>query len=88
MAYSAFKSFDENKIDKQVRAGKHSLIVDYDLESIPSDYIKPLKSAILVTYNNTGSDVRINPILEAGSPFRFRRVVESECFTSETREFR
>jgi len=42
-----------------------SLIVDYDLESIPSDYIKPLKSAILVTYNNTGSDVRINPILEA-----------------------
>ena len=65
LMYSAYLSWDENRINQQVLRGVHPLIKDFDLDSVPRHYSKPLKSAINYAYHNLIIDERINPIVYA-----------------------
>jgi len=65
LLYSAYLSWDEDRIVEQVRSGTHPLVTEYDVSSVPDGYVKPLKSALVKAYNKPAfRDDKINPIID------------------------
>lgn len=54
----------EISIENKVLSGKHPLITDYDVASVPFEFVKPYKAALKVAYLNPNVDVRVNEIVE------------------------